>query len=293
MDVLIVGAGAMGTWFGSAIDADVTFADLDHDAATAAAAATGGSATVLEDGTGAGVDGTPDADEATDTTDTTNAAGATDAYDAVCLAVPMTHITEAIAAHASRAERAVVDVSGVMAAPIEAMQRHAPDCERVSLHPLFAPARAPGSIAVVRDADGPATTALLDALAARGNELVETTAREHDDAMETVQAMTHATVLSFALAAESVPDGFETPIYEQLRTLAEHVTAGTPRVYADIQATFEGAEQVAAAAGAIADADATELESLYRDATAQWHEDATGPSDGQPVADSKAEETDR
>ncbi|ELZ07995.1 prephenate dehydrogenase/arogenate dehydrogenase family protein [Natrialba aegyptia] len=284
MDVLIVGAGAMGTWFGSAIDADVTFADLDHDAAVTAAAETGGSATVLEDGADAGVDGTPETDEATD---------ATDAYDAVCLAVPMTHVTEAIAAHASRAERAVVDVSGVMAAPIEAMQRHAPDCERVSLHPLFAPARAPGSIAVVRDADGPATTALLDALAARGNELVETTAREHDDAMETVQAMTHATVLSFALAAESVPDGFETPIYEQLRTLAEHVTAGTPRVYADIQATFEGAEQVAAAAGAIADADATELESLYRDAAAQWHEDATGPSDGQPVADSKAEETDR
>lgn len=291
MDVLIVGAGAMGTWFGSAIDADVTFADLDHDAAVAAAAATGGSATVLEDGTDTAVEGTHNADDADagDEKDTGN----DDAYDAVCLAVPMTHTTEAIAAHASRAERAVVDVSGVMATPIEAMQRHAPDCERVSLHPLFAPARAPGSIAVVRDADGPATTALLDALAARGNELVETTASEHDDAMETVQAMTHATVLSFALAAESVPDGFETPIYEQLRTLAEHVTAGTPRVYADIQATFEGAEQVAAAADAIADADATELESLYRDAAAQWHEDTTESSDGQPVADSKAEETDR
>jgi len=91
--------------------------------------------------------------------------------------------------------------------------------------------------------------------------------------METVQAATHAAVLSFALAAESVPDGFETPIYEELRRLARQMTAGTPRVYADIQDTFDGADAVADAAAEIAAAGPEELEALYREAAANWHDE--------------------
>ncbi|WP_455448720.1 prephenate dehydrogenase [Natrinema thermotolerans] len=244
MDVLIVGAGSMGSWFGAAIDARIAFADVDDDAAAAAAETVGGEVADLEG-------------------DRT--------YDAVCLAVPMATVADAIAAQSERAERAIVDVSGVMQPALAAMERHAPDRERASLHPLFAPERAPGSIAVVREQTGPVTDELLAGLAARGNDLVETTATEHDDAMETVQAATHAAVLSFALAAEPVPDGFETPIYEELGRLARQVTAGTPRVYADIQATFDGADAVADAAAAVADADADELAALYREAAANWH----------------------
>jgi len=48
MDVLIVGAGSMGTWFGDGIDARVTFADLDRDAAATAAETVGGDVTDLE-----------------------------------------------------------------------------------------------------------------------------------------------------------------------------------------------------------------------------------------------------
>ncbi|WP_306057074.1 prephenate dehydrogenase/arogenate dehydrogenase family protein [Natronococcus wangiae] len=246
MDVLIVGAGSMGTWFGDAVDADVTYADVDPDAAAAAADATGGDVTDLE---------------------------SDDAYDVVCIAVPLGYAAAAIAEHAPRARRAIVDVSGAMAEPLEAMARHGSDLERASLHPLFAPERAPGSIAVVRENEGAATEALLEALERRGNDLVETTAAEHDEAMETVQASTHAAVLSFALAADSVPDGFETPIYDELRTLAARMTDGTPRVYADIQRTFDGAEGVADAAAAIADADPDELESLYREAARRIRDD--------------------
>lgn len=246
MDVLIVGAGSMGTWFGDAVDADVTFADVDPDAAAAAADATGGDVTDLE---------------------------RDDAYDVVCIAVPLGYAADAIAEHAPRARRAIVDVSGVMAEPLEAMAHHAPDRERASLHPLFAPERAPGSIAVVRENEGATIEALLERLEHRGNDLVETTAAEHDEAMETVQATTHAAVLSFALAAERVPEGFQTPIYDELRTLAARMTAGTPRVYADIQQTFDGAEDVADAAAAIADADPDELESLYREAARRVHGD--------------------
>ncbi|WP_440769338.1 prephenate dehydrogenase/arogenate dehydrogenase family protein [Natronorubrum sp. DTA28] len=248
MDVLIVGAGAMGTWFGRATDATVTFADVDADAAAAAAERVGGDAE-------------------------TTALEGPDSYDVVCLAVPMTHVVDAIADHAHRAERAILDVSGVMGPPLETMAEHAPELERASLHPLFAPERAPGSIAVVRDESGPTIEGLLETLDAGGNDLIETTATEHDDAMETVQATTHAAVLSFALAADSVPDGFETPIYEGLRTLTEQFTEGTPRVYADIQQTFDGADAVADAAATVADADAEELESLYREAASQWQPD--------------------
>lgn len=247
MDVLIVGAGAMGTWFGDAVDADVAFADVDPAAATAAADAVGGEAVSLEDETTA---------------------------DVVCIAVPLSRADEAIADHASRARAAIIDVSGAMADPLAAMARHAPDLERASLHPLFAPERAPGSIAVVRENTGPTTAAVLEALEARGNELVETTPEEHDEAMETVQSATHAAVLSFALAAEPVPEGFETPIYEELRAIARRVTAGTPRVYADIQETFDGAEAVADAARELADADHDEFEALYAEAARKLHEEA-------------------
>ncbi|RKD97548.1 NAD(P)-binding domain-containing protein [Halopiger aswanensis] len=249
MDVLIVGAGSMGAWFGRAVDAAVAFADVDPDAAAAAADAVEGAevAPLAPDG-----------------------ADASDDYDVVCLAVPMAHVTDAIATHASRAERAVVDVSGVMEPALEAMAEHAPDLERASLHPLFAPERAPGSIAVVRDAGGPTVDEVLAGLEERGNELIETTASEHDEAMETVQAATHAAVLSFALAAEPVPEGFETPIYEGLATLTEQMTEGTPRVYADIQTAFDGADAVAEAAASIAAADPDEFESLYREAAATW-----------------------
>ncbi|WP_222919761.1 prephenate dehydrogenase/arogenate dehydrogenase family protein [Natrinema sp. SYSU A 869] len=245
MDVLIVGAGSMGTWFGDVVDARVSFADLDRDAAAAAADSIGGAV----------------ADLKSETT-----------YDVVCLAVPMTHVADAIAEQADRAERAIVDVSGVMEPAIAAMERHGPDLERVSLHPLFAPDRAPGSIAVVRNRSGPVTDDLLASLESRGNALLETTAIEHDEAMESVQAAAHAAVLSFALAAESVPAGFETPIYQGLRRLTEQVTGGTPRVYADIQEAFDGADAVADAAAEIAAADADELESLYREAAAGWQE---------------------
>lgn len=266
MDVLIVGAGSMGTWFGRAVseggngregETTIAYADVDPDAAMAAADATGGNVAPLE--------------------------GA-DVYDVVCLAVPMTYVADAIEAHADRAERALVDVSGIMEEPLEAMAEHAPDLERVSLHPLFAPDRAPGSIAVVRDAPGPVTDGLLSRLRERGNEVFETTADEHDEAMETVQAASHAAVLSFALAADTVPEGFETPIYDDLKDLTRKVTEGTPRVYADIQSTFEGAEAVADAAAAVAEArtEREALEDLYRRAAARWHGPAAEAGDEAP-----------
>jgi len=251
MEVLVVGAGAMGRWFGGAVAdvADVAFADVDPEAAAAAAAAVGGRAVALE------------GDER---------------FDAVCLAVPLPAVGAAVEAHAGRAERALVDVAGVMAEPVAAMAAAATDRERVSLHPLFAPENAPGSVAVVADAPGPVTDELRAALAARGNDLFETTPGEHDEAMESVQAAAHAAVLAYGLAAGDVREEFHTPVSAALADLVDRVAAGEPRVYADIQAAYDGADAVATAARRVADADREAFEALYASAGAD------GPGDDAP-----------
>lgn len=239
MEVLIVGAGNVGRWFASLLDAPVAFTDVDPEAADSAAASTG--ARAVEP-------------------------GAADQFDAVTFAVPIPATVEAIETHAAKAESALVDLAGVMGTPVEAMARQAPDLERLSLHPLFAPENAPGRVAVVHDAHGPVTESLLAAVESAGNELVETTPAEHDRAMETVQAKVHAAVLAFALAADPVPDGFGTPVYDGMMELVGEVTEGNPRVYSDIQSAFDGADDVAAAADRIATADPEAFERLFRDA---------------------------
>jgi prephenate dehydrogenase len=188
-------------------------------------------------------------------------------FDAVCLAVPISVVERAVDDYRDCVGDAVVDVTGVMAAPVAAMRRACPDAERVSFHPLFAPENAPGHVATVADEPGPTTDRLRAALSAAGNTLFETTPEEHDRAMETVQASAHAAVLAYALAARSVRPEFHTPVSAALGEVVETVTGGTPRVYREIQSTFDGAERVASAAQRIATADADDFETLYREAS--------------------------
>jgi len=243
MDVLVVGAGEMGRWFARMLDEhatespDLAFLDTGSTAARAAVDAVGGRAV---------------------------SPGTTARFDLVCVAVPMPVTVETIETYASNAERAICDLAGIMADPVAAMAAHAPDCERVSFHPLFAPSNAPGNVPLVADEPGPITDQVRAALTAAGNDLFETTPEEHDSAMETVQTRTHAAILAFGLAAEPVPDRFQTPISAGLFDLLETVTAGEAHVYADIQAAFDGAEDVAAAAGRLAEADDESFEDLYR-----------------------------
>lgn len=239
MELLVVGAGTMGQWVARTVDADVAFADVDEDAAEAAAATVGGRTVPI------------DGDER---------------FDAVCLAVPMSAVAQVAAQQAHRARDAIFDVAGEMGTPIDAMAEHAADVERASLHPLFAPSNAPGNVAVVRQVDGPTIDAILDDIAAAGNDLVETTPEEHDRAMESVQAAAHAAIVAYGLASDSVPEGFSTPVSSALDDLVEQVTDGDPGVYAEIQDTFEGAAAVAEAAERIDGTDASALGELLADA---------------------------
>ncbi len=233
MELCIVGAGEMGRWVADAAPADrLAFADTDEAAARDAAAAYDAEVVSL-------AQGTPE--------DRT--------FETVCLAVPLPIVAEAVADWAPHADEAMVDVSGVMGPPVEAMSEHLPDRERASLHPLFAPPRGPGNVALVADAIGPYLEPLLDGLHDAGNDLFETTPVEHDEAMSTVQAQTHAAVLAWALAGDDVREEFHTPISADLANLAATVTAGDARVYADIQEQFAGADAVAAAAEELAGTD--------------------------------------
>ena len=240
MRLLVVGAGEMGRWLAESLASrfEVAVLDADPDVADAAAAAVGARV----------------ADE-------------TETFDAVAFAVPMTAVEEAVATHAHRAERALLDVTGEMQTALAAMRDHGPGLERLSTHPLFAAANAPGNVAVVRDATGPVTDVVVDALDAAGNHPFETTAEEHDRAKETVQAKAHAAVLAYALAADDVREEFHTPLSGPLEELVDQLVGNTPRVYTEIQGAFDGAEAVAEAARRIADADAEAFADLYEEAS--------------------------
>lgn len=252
MDILVVGAGEMGRWFARTLTAhledppSVAVADADPAVARAAADRLNCRAVSLD---------------------------TAERFELVCVAVPLPATVDAIETHASRAERAICDLAGIMGPPVAAMTEHAADRERVSFHPLFAPSNAPGNVPLVVAEPGPMTDRVRGALRAAGNDLFETTPSEHDAAMETVQASVHAAVLAFGIAAEPVPDRFQTPISAGLFDLLEQVTDGDARVYADIQAAFEGAEAVADAAERLASADAETFSRLYRDATPQTPSD--------------------
>jgi prephenate dehydrogenase len=262
MKLLVVGAGEMGRWVARTlrpVSERVALADTNPQAAMDAAEAVVDARVVPLD------------------TD--------ESFDCVALAVPIPAVVDAVAEYADNAaDGAIVDVSGVMAEPLSAMAEHAVD-EHASFHPLFAPPREPGRIAYVPGEAGPVVERVRERFAAVGNDVFETTAAEHDDAMAKVQTGAHTAVLAYALAAGDVDERFHTPVSEPLADLARTVTGGEPRVYADIREAFDGADAVAAAARAVADADRDEFATLFEragdavDAASRIEEDAAGSDD--------------
>jgi len=273
MNLLVVGAGEMGRWFARTVASEtpdrpaVALTDADPSVAREAADALSAS---LPSETG----------EKTTSRVRSVPTDRAETFDVVAFAVPIPALEAVVDSYADRAERALVDVTGVMGPAIETMAAAAPDRERVSLHPLFAASNAPGNVAVVPDAPGPVTDEIRAAVSAAGNDCFETTVEEHDRAMETVQARAHAAVIAFGLAADPVREEFQTPVSAALFDVLETVTGNDPRVYADIQTAFDGAESVADAARQTADADDETFERLYRSAAPKPVEDPDRLPDG-------------
>lgn len=241
MDLLVVGAGEMGRWFAQYCGAtSITYTDVNFETARAAAERHQTRAISID---------------------------TQERFDVVCIAVPIIEVPSAISSHAEQAQKAIIDVSGEMQNAVNALQIHAADIERASFHPLFSAQNAPGNIPVVIDNEGPSITAIIESLEAAGNTVFSTSIQEHDQAMKTVQARTHAAILSFALAADPVDDRFHTTISKPLQKLVDDVTGNNPAVYAAIQERFDGAEDIAHFANQLASADSDTFEELYSKAS--------------------------
>jgi prephenate dehydrogenase len=100
--------------------------------------------------------------------------------------------------------------------------------------------------------------------------------------MSTVQARAHAAVFAYALAREDVREEFHTPLSGPLSELVDQVTENTPRVYAEIQSSFPGADAVAEAARRVAEAaeDPEAFADLYAEAGRDPDSPSTDAGDG-------------
>lgn len=241
MRALIVGAGAMGRWFAELTREWLSIAVADTDPTAARKVADELAVDVVE-------------------------SDATESFPVVCTAVPLPATEEVIESYGHRADRAIIDLSGTMREPLAAMREHTDGCERISLHPLFAPENAPGNVAMVAEQSGTVAAELRSLLETEGYTAFETTAAAHDRAMENVQAKVHTAVLAYALAADPVDEEFHTPVSAALEELVETIVSGNPRVYADIQARFAGADDLANAAARIAESDDSEFVELFEEA---------------------------
>lgn len=113
----------------------------------------------------------------------------------------------------------------------------------VGVNPMFAPSLGlPGRVvAVVVHHHGPGADRLLDDLARWGARTEVTTAERHDRLCASIQALTHATILSFGTAlADLGVDADDTallatPPFTAMSAMLARITGGTPEVYRDIQ----------------------------------------------------------
>lgn len=249
MRTLIVGAGTMGAWFGELIGewASVAYTDLDSDRAHRTADSQNVEAVRLDNVT---------------------------ENDIITFAVPLHATVSAIEDFGHLASRAIIDLSGSMAEPLQAMRSLDTDCELLCLHPLFAPENAPGNVPMVTENSGPIEDRITELLQDHGNTPFQTTAAEHDAAMQVVQAQVHLVILAYADAAKPVSSKFHTPISRQLTALTRSVLDGDSRVYADIQAQFAGAEDIATSASYLASANTDQFKETYSRLASKWLEDS-------------------
>ncbi len=113
----------------------------------------------------------------------------------------------------------------------------------VGINPMFAPSlRLPGrTVAAVVHRSGRAADLLLDDLRRWGARVQIVSADHHDRSCAAVQALTHATILSFGCALADLgidPDGaaaLATPVFTTMSALLARVSGGTPEVYRDVQ----------------------------------------------------------
>lgn len=161
--------------------------------------------------------------------------------DVVVFAMPVQAMEAAIAAAAAlvRPGALVVDVASVKTLPARWMaERFAPDVQIVATHPLFGPQSARGGLARLPLVLCPVRGRAHLKVAAFGRRLglavTVTTAREHDEEMAYVQALTH--LIGRSLANLGIPDEkLKTRSYQHLLELCDLLRFDTMALFEAIQ----------------------------------------------------------
>jgi prephenate dehydrogenase len=180
--------------------------------------------------------------------------------DVVVLAVPEHVALAAVPALARELPSGalLVDTLSVKTGIVAALTAHAARLDAVSLNPMFAPdlGLADHAVAAVLVHDGARARALLDAIASRGGRVAMVGADEHDRVVAATQALTHAAVLAFGLALETLDIPVEdrtalaTPPHVALLALLARVSSGAPQTYWEVQADNPHARQARTALAA-------------------------------------------
>ncbi|WP_310551579.1 prephenate dehydrogenase dimerization domain-containing protein [Paenibacillus glufosinatiresistens] len=115
--------------------------------------------------------------------------------------------------------------------------------EVVGLNPMFAPdlGIAGRPVAAIIRNEGPRAAELLDLLSGLGGRVERLEAEEHDGLVAAMQALTHASILSFGLALSALHvdiaklSALAPPPHSTLLALLARISSGTPEVYWDVQ----------------------------------------------------------
>lgn len=115
--------------------------------------------------------------------------------------------------------------------------------EVVGLNPMFAPSLSivGRPVAAIIQNDGPRVAELLGWLSDWGARVVRLDAVEHDQLVAAMQALTHASVISFGMALASLNvdivklSSLAPPPHATLLALLARISSGTPEVYWDVQ----------------------------------------------------------
>ncbi|MBV6627258.1 MAG: bifunctional chorismate mutase/prephenate dehydrogenase [Rivularia sp. (in: Bacteria)] len=175
--------------------------------------------------------------------------------DLVLVSVPIEKTVEVIkrAAPYLKPTTAIADITSVKAEPVQAMLEHHKGAV-MGLHPMFGPkveSFAQQIVVVCRGRNDAQFTWLLDFFAAKGSNLVESTAKEHDKMMVIIQAIRHFARFSLGvfLAEENIDIQrsllMASPTYRQEIDILQRLFAQSSHLCADIMlATEERCEMI-------------------------------------------------
>ncbi|MBY6539826.1 prephenate dehydrogenase [Rhodococcus sp. BP-349] len=164
--------------------------------------------------------------------------------DTVVLAVPQS-VALAAVPHLDtvmQPDALLVDTLSVKNAMARAVERTTRSRPAIGINPLFAPSLGMDgrTTAVTVYRDGDAVQRLVDMLTRRGR-VVLVSAEDHDRAVASTQALTHAAALAFGVAAArmgidpALATALGPPPHVTLSALVARVSSGTPEVYFDVQ----------------------------------------------------------